>query len=117
MQPDERDAGFLSDMLRYARSVLRSVEGLAFADYVGDDNLRWSVERRIEIIGEAANRTSQAFRQAHPEIPWSKIIGQRNVLAHEYGEIEDSLVWNVATISIPELIDQLVAILPDEPHA
>jgi len=73
------------------------------------------VERHLEIIGEAANRVSRSFREAHPEIPWQRIVAQRNVLAHEYGEIENTLVWRVATIRIPELIQQLQRLLPPLP--
>ena len=73
------------------------------------------MERHLEIIGEAANRVSRSFREAHPEIPWQRIVAQRNVLAHEYGEIENTLVWRVATIRIPELIQQLQRLLPPLP--
>jgi uncharacterized protein with HEPN domain len=48
----------------------------------------------------------------HPEIPWGRIIAQRNVLAHEYGEIEDEIVWAVATVSIPDLIFLLEPLVP-----
>lgn len=65
--------------------------------------LRSAVERQIEIIGEAARRVSDDFRVAHPEIAWRPIIAQRHILAHEYGEIEDDLIWRVATIHVPEL--------------
>ena len=70
---------------------------------------------QIEIIGEAANRVSRGFRAAHPEIPWQQIVAQRNILAHEYGEIDDSLVWRVATDRIPELISYLKPIVPPLP--
>jgi uncharacterized protein with HEPN domain len=63
--------------------------------------LRGAVERHIEIIGEAAARVSRAFRAAHPDIPWRRIIAQRNILAHEYGEIDDALVWRVAIARLP----------------
>ena len=36
-----------------------------------------------EIIGEAARRLTKSFRDSHPEIPWTKIMGQRHVLAHD----------------------------------
>ena len=55
--------------------------------------LRGAVERHLEVIGEAAGRVSIEFRKTHSEIPWSRIVGQRNVLIHEYGEIDDALVW------------------------
>jgi len=82
MQPDERDAGYLLDMLRHARGAAQTVAGRTFEQYVTDENLRLAVERRIEIIGEAAGRVSPACREAHPEIPWRKIIAQRNILGH-----------------------------------
>lgn len=112
MLPDERDAGFLLDMLRHAQGVARAVEGRTFGDYAADEDLRLAVERRIEIIGEAASRVSDAFREGHPEVPWRKIIAQRNVLAHEYGEIEDEIMWGVAMVSIPELVRLLEPLVP-----
>jgi len=112
MRPDERDAGYLLDRLRHARGAAQTVAGRTFEQYVADENLRLAVERRIEIIGEAAGRVSPAFRETHPEIPWRKIIAQRNVLAHEYGEVEDEILWQVATVSVPELIALLVPLVP-----
>jgi uncharacterized protein with HEPN domain len=112
MQPDVRDAGYLLDMLEHAKGVLRAVEDRTLEDYQSDDNVRLALERRIEIIGEAAGRISQAFRDAHPEIPWRKIVAQRNILAHEYGEIDDEIMWDVATISIPDLMRLLEPLVP-----
>ena len=112
MRPDLRDAGYLLDMLRHAHGVMRAVADRAFEDYAADEDLRLTVERRIEIIGEAAGRVSQGFQEAHPEVPWRKIVAQRNVIAHEYGEIDDAVLWNVATVSIPELAGLLEPLLP-----
>jgi len=110
MQPEANDAAYLWDMLDAARAIQKFTLSRSFEDYKTDRMLRGAVERHIEIIGEAANRVSRGFRAAHPEISWQRIIAQRNVLAHEYGEVDDSLVWRVATARIPEMIAQL------EPH-
>ena len=80
---------------------VRALQNRALDDYVRDEDLRLAVERRIEIIGEAARRVSPAFQQAHPEIAWRKVIAQRHVLAHEYGEIEDDIMWRVAPSAYP----------------
>jgi len=61
----------------------------------------------LEIIGEAASRVSTSFRNAHPEIPWRQIIGQRNVLIHEYGEIKQERIWKTVRENIPQLIELL----------
>jgi len=112
MRREQEDAGFLWDMLDAARAVREFVAGCSFDDYAADRKLRGAVERHIEIIGEAAGKVSQAFREAHPEIPWKRIIAQRHVLAHEYGEIEDPLLWRVATRHIPNLIMTLEPLVP-----
>lgn len=116
MQPDERDASYLWDMIQHASAVQRIIANRTLSDYHDDEDLRLLLERRIEIIGEAAKRISQAFQDTHPEIPWRKVIAQRNVLAHEYGDIDDEIMWDVATISVPQLIrllDPLVRPLGD----
>lgn len=115
MQPEAKDAAHLWDMLDAARAIERFVKSRVLSDYLADRMLRGAVERHIEIIGEAANRVSLAFREAHPEIPWQRIIAQRNVLVHEYGEIDDALIWRVATTRIPDLIGQIEQIMPPLP--
>lgn len=115
MQPESKDAAYLWDMLDAARAIHKFVVSRSFEDYGSDRMLRGAVERHLEIIGEAANRVSRGFRSAHPEIPWQRIIAQRNVLTHEYGEIDDALIWRVVTARIPELISQLERIMPPLP--
>jgi len=74
-----------------------------------------AVERAIEIIGEAARRVSIVFQDVYANIPWQNIIVQRNVLAHEYGEIKQELIWKVATVRILELIAALEPLVPPPP--
>jgi len=66
------------------------------------------------MIGEAAAHVSAEFQELHSEIPWHQIIGQRNVLAHEYREILAERIWLTATKSIPELLNHLEKPLPEE---
>lgn len=85
MQPEERDPAYLWDMLSAASEVRQIVGEGSFEQFQSDIVAMRATERCLEIIGEAARRVSETFRQAHPEISWSEIIGQRNILAHEYG--------------------------------
>lgn len=77
--------------------------------------LQLAVERCVEIIGEAARNISAPFKGAHPEIPWRLIIAQRNVLAHEYGEVKQDRMWSLAQNHIPILVAQLEPLLPSPP--
>lgn len=103
MRPEDRDAAYLWDMLDAARAIQTFVRDRTFADYERDRMFRGAVERHLQIIGEAARRVSDGFQRMHPEIAWRPIIAQRNVLAHEYGEILNERVWAVCEQHIPAL--------------
>lgn len=107
MQPDQRDAAYLWDMLDAAQTVEQMSSGLDFTQYSNDRRTQLAVERSLEIIGEAAGKISASFRDAHPEIPWRQIIGQRNVLIDEYGEIKQERIWKTVTENVPQLIESL----------
>jgi uncharacterized protein with HEPN domain len=114
MPLEERDKAYLWDMLDASQAIEEFVRGKKYEEYLSNRMLRSAVERNIEIIGEAARRTSESTRQAHPEIPWRSIVGQRNVLAHEYDEMLHEAIWAIAIRRVPELIVWLKKILPDE---
>ena len=76
--------------------------------------IRYAVERQLMVIGEAANHVTEAFQDEHPEIPWRQIVGQRNVLAHEYGEIMIDRIWSAATINIPAILKALEPLVPED---
>ena len=107
MLPEEKDIAYLWDMLKSAQEIVQFTSGLTIEEYLKDRKLQLAIERSIEIIGEAANRISPGFQDNHPEVPWRKIIAQRNVIAHEYGEIKQERIWTVVTLNIPGLIDKL----------
>jgi uncharacterized protein with HEPN domain len=88
MQPEERDPAYLWDMREAAREALQFVDGLDYAGFLANRQVWLAVERELQIVGEAARRVSAAYKAAHPEVPWHAIVGQRNVLVHEYGDID-----------------------------
>lgn len=92
MRHEAEDIASLRDMLEAAREVVEFAAGKTWGDYQNDKMLRRSIERSIEIIGEAARRVSAQRQSQHPEIPWGKIIPQRHRLAHEYDTIDDSII-------------------------
>lgn len=115
MHLDNKDIAYLWDMLDSARTINNFVSGVSFSQYMKNRQLQLAVERVLEIIGEAAGRVSKVFQEEHSDIPWQNIIAQRNVLAHEYGEIKQELIWKVATVRIPELIAILEPLVPTPP--
>jgi len=112
MPPDTRDPAYLWDMQDAAASIRQFAAGVTFEEYARNPMIRSAVERQLEILGEAARRVSQEFKETHPEVPWRRIVGLRNLLAHEYGDIQHERVWQIISGSIPSLIDQLRPLVP-----
>lgn len=116
MPPEERDAAYLWDMLQHAKLAVELAHGTTFHAYIQDRFKQLALERALEIVGEAAGRLSREFRCSHPEIPWRKIISHRNVLAHEYDEILQELLWKTATEAAPGLVAALEKLIPRVPR-
>jgi len=117
MQPDAKDMARLWDMLDAARTAVEFTEPLRFEDFLKDRKTRNAVERNLEIIGEAARRVSAKTCARCPDIPWRSIIGLRNVLAHEYGEIRYEILWAIIKDKLAPLITQLEGMGVDNPPA
>lgn len=111
MKPEERDAACVWDMLEAARLVRGLLEDVSRAAYLRDRMRQLALERALELVGEAARRVSPAVQAAHPEIDWRSIVGQRNVLAHEYGAIDQQRLYRTGKESVPRLIPVLEKLL------
>ena len=119
MHLEERDPAFLWDMLQAARAIADFTHNLTLDEFLaaGRDGeiRRLAVERKLEILGEAARRVSPRFRQEHPEIPWQQIIGLRNVISHEYDKVNHTLIYRIARDQILALIARLEPLIPPLP--
>jgi uncharacterized protein with HEPN domain len=87
------------------------MEGIDYQTFLTLPEKQDGVLYRIAMIGEALVGTSVEFREAHPEIPWKEIIGTRNVLVHDYGNIDLQRVWDTVNTDLVALKEQLLALL------
>jgi uncharacterized protein with HEPN domain len=107
-----RDEVSLADMRNAARRASGYIQGMTRAAFIVDDRTKAAVVREMEIMGEAAARISQAFRDAHPTIPWSQLIRVRTFYIHVYDAIDYSLVWQSLMRLVPTVEAAASAILP-----
>jgi uncharacterized protein with HEPN domain len=115
MVPEDRDAALIYDLINAACEIEQFIANVEYCRFEADKMLRYAVERQLIVIGEAARRLSENFRKANPAIPWTAIIGLRNILAHEYGEILTERIWLVVTRDLKSLRENLVP--PLDPNA
>ena len=78
-----------------------------------DELIQNWIVHHLQILGEAAARISQDFQNAHQNIPWSKIIGMRNILVHDYFGIDIDVVWSAIEKDLPELEQNIKGLLAE----
>ncbi len=104
----------LAHMLEAAHDALSFAKGRSRESLTADRMLLRSLERALEIVGEAAGKVSPEFQSAHPEIPWGDMIGMRNRLIHAYFDINPLIVWSTILSDLPALIAQLESLLAEK---
>ena len=99
-----RDAKlYLEDISTAIKEIEEFLKDLSFDDFAENTLAIRAVTMDFVIIGEAAKHLPAETRRKQPQISWSKIVGMRNVLTHEYPETDVEILWKTAKKRLPEL--------------
>lgn len=116
MQPDA--GAHLWDAAEAARLVQEFAAGTTDAEFNDNLMIRSAIERQMEILGEALNRLRRADEETASRVPdLGRIIGMRNIIAHEYGDIDYEILWLATSVSVPALIPVLDALVDEARRA
>jgi uncharacterized protein with HEPN domain len=107
MQLNENDLSYMLDIIECIMDIEEFTNGIEFHQFEKDKMRKLAVERQLEVLGQAANKISNETQEKLEAIPWKNIIGLRNKLAHDYGEILAARIWNISKSSIIELTTEL----------
>ncbi len=106
----ERIERTLEDLLRFTEMAARLVARGRDA-YDSDEALRLASEAILHKIGEAVGRLPEDFRAQHPEVAWRSMRATRNIIAHEYDQVDYDIVWNAFTGRLPLEAERIRRIL------
>lgn len=103
--------------LQHILDAILKIESYVSAgkDAFMEDSIRQdAVIRKLEIIGEASKKISDDLRKKHPAIPWKDIAGSRDVLIHDYMDVDLDIVWENTQQDLPDLKKNIQQILIKE---
>lgn len=106
-----RDTVYFFDIADSAKLAVKYLSDISYREFLQETSKQDAVIRRIEIIGEAANRISEESKSKYNHLPWNKMKGMRNLLIHEYDEIDLKNVWDTVKNDLPKLILDVEKIL------
>lgn len=111
MRPEQL---YLVDIVEAADAIAEFTAGLNEDGFYRDHKSQSAVLQKLIVIGEAAARFPDDFRNRYPEIEWRDIVAFRNILVHSYFSIKLDIVWETVIRDVPELRRQVIKILDQE---
>lgn len=108
------EPSFLKDILSACRKIEAIVAATSEDLFLKDEVLPAAVLHHLTVIGEAMNRLSVELRERYPEVPWRQIIAVRHRIVHAYFDLDWQILWDAATVDVPELRQRVLDILTKE---
>lgn len=102
---------YVADVVAAGEMISRCTDGVTLEAFIADDDKRAAVERQVFVIGEAAARLPDEWKQRGPEVPWRKIVGLRQLLAQGYWAIDAEELWDIARNKVPGFVAALRPLL------
>jgi uncharacterized protein with HEPN domain len=107
MREKIKDNARLHHMIEAIDNVLEFTNGVTFDEYKNNKILQFAIIKNLEIVGEAAYLLTLEFKNEHPEVAWTSIVGMRHVLVHGYYQISHEIVWATIDTDLKPLRKQI----------
>jgi uncharacterized protein with HEPN domain len=108
------DVESLIDIQQAGKRIQKFSKGISYAELEVNEEKLSAILYQITIIGEATKRLSSELYEQYPEIPWRNLSGMRNVIVHEYDQVDLDVVWDVIQHKIPDLLESLEVIISEK---
>ena len=106
-----RDAQRLLDIVVAAEVVEAYLQQINKEDFLAEGLAHDAILRQLTVVGEAAYKVSQEIRARHLEVPWGQIASFRHRVVHDYFGLDFGAIWHFATVELPFLKEQAIAII------
>jgi uncharacterized protein with HEPN domain len=101
------------DILNAIAEIQEQTEACSYEEFRQNSLLQKAVLYNFIIIGEAANSIPNSIQALAPDLPWRDMSDMRNVIAHEYFQINLRLVWKTIQLNLPPLVEFLQRLLDE----
>ena len=107
MRSDVPDELHIESLIDAIHQAIAFIHDTSFEEFEFDDKTSSAVIRKLEVIGESSKNLSATFKSKYPHIPWTDMIRTRDKIAHDYIDVDLAIVWDIVTLQLPTILDQL----------
>jgi uncharacterized protein with HEPN domain len=105
---------FLDDIMEAVGKIFEYTQGFTRDQFLTDRKTVEAVVWNLQIIGEASKNVPEEIRSVYPDLPWRDMTGLRNIIVHQYFEINLDVIWKVIQNDLPNLERQIHRILYEQ---
>ncbi len=95
---------YLEHIQEAIRAILEFTNDVTEEKFYQSDLLQSAVIRKFEIMGEAAKRLPKKLRDKNPDIPWKQMAGFRDILIHDYDDLNLEIIWETIRTDLPSIL-------------
>lgn len=106
---------YLADIVECLEKIEEYTQGISEVEFFRNTQIQDAVLRRLEIIGEAVKHLPKRIREKYPSVPWQKVAGTRDILAHEYFGVHLQNVWKIIQEDLTPLKAKILQIKDELP--
>lgn len=115
MRKAKKDYGIYVQDIATAIDRIEKYTSGGKSEFFSDGKTQDAVIRQFSVIGEASARLSPSMKAKHPRIPWKNIIGMRNIIIHDYAEVDLPIVWDTVRNGLPKLKKAILKMMKQYP--
>lgn len=107
MKKNKDNNAYLKQIRDHITEIVKYTESHSYDDFEDNQWDQHALIHHLQIIGEAANRVEESFQNKHPEIPWRDIVSIRNIIVHDYDDVDVKTIWDTAIVDLPQFLSQI----------
>lgn len=104
---------YITHIFEAVNAIQTQTKGITKEQFKDSEVLQGFIERKLEIIGEATKRISDDFKKQYPTVPWKDMAGMRDILIHQYTEVDEDIIWKTIIQKIPSLKENITIIIQE----
>lgn len=105
---------YLWEIIESLFAIQSYMKDVTVDDFLDKRMVQDAVVRRMEIIGEASNQIPEEIRDKYKDVDWSGMIGLRNIVIHDYFEVDYEDIWEIVNKEVESTSNQFFKIAASE---